>query len=187
VVLNDAPVPGGVASRRDDQPRQTANRHLSAAPSPFAPATFTRVNMSVGSGTPVHEQVLEAAACLADARRTFRLRDVVAALPHLNPGTVRTHVASRCCVNAPAHHQTRWRYFRSLGGGMYRIEPRIAHGTGARRPQRRGWQDAMIEARDWGIDPTLITENLRLTPTERLERLRAFTAFVESARAANAR
>jgi hypothetical protein len=135
---------------------------------------------------PVHEQVLEAALRLADARRMFKLRDVVAALPHLNAGTVRTHVASRCCVNAPVHHQKRWPYFRSLGGGMYRVERRVALRTRPRRPRRRGWQDAMIEARDWGIDPTLIASNLRLTPTQRLERLRAFTAFVESARAANA-
>jgi hypothetical protein len=135
---------------------------------------------------PVHEQVLAAASHVADARWTFRLRDVVAALPHLNPGTVRTHVASRCCVNAPAHHQTRWPYFRSLGAGVYRIERRVAARTASRRRRRRGWQDAMIEARDWGIDPTLIASNLRLTPTERFERLRAFVAFVESARSDNA-
>lgn len=134
----------------------------------------------------MHEQVLEAASHVADVQRTFQLRDVVAALPHLNPGTVRTHVASRCCVNAAAHHQTRWPYFRSLGRGTYRIESRIAHRTTPRRQRRRGWQDAMIEARDWGIDPTLIASNLRLTPTERLERLRAFMAFVQSGRAANA-
>jgi hypothetical protein len=136
---------------------------------------------------PVREQVLAAARRLAGRDGTFRLRDIVAALPHLNPGTVRTHVASRCCVNAPAHHQTRWPYFRAVGRGVYRLE----HHTSAtpRRAQshrRRGWQDVMIEARDWGIDPTLIASNLRLTPTERLERLRAFVAFVESARAANA-
>ena len=136
---------------------------------------------------PVHEQVLEAASRVSDARRTFRLRDVVGALPHLNPGTVRTHVASRCCVNAAAHHQTRWPYFRSLGRGRYRIERRIAGHARPRRPRPRGWQDAMIETCDWGIDSTLIASNLRLTPTERIERLRAFTAFVESGRAANAR
>src|SRR5688572_22959169 len=98
--------------------------------------------MPMGVPAAVHEQVLEAASRLANAHKTFRLRDVVAALPHLNPGTVRTHVASRCCINAPAHHQTRWRYFRSLGRGLYRLERRVA---APRRQQRRGWQDAMIE------------------------------------------
>src|SRR5919106_5674867 len=97
---------------------------------------------------PVHEQVLAAASHVADARWTFRLRDVVAALPHLNPGTVRTHVASRCCVNAPAHHQTRWPYFRALGRGVYRLERTAAVTAASRRHtrprRRRGWQDRIF-------------------------------------------
>jgi hypothetical protein len=140
--------------------------------------------MAMDRDTPVHIQVLEAAARVADRRRTFRLSDVVGALPHLNPGTVRTHVASRCCVNAPAHHQTRWPYFRSIGRGVYRIEPR-ASGSSTKK-QRRGSLDEIIEALHREIDPTLITSNLRLSPTERLEAMRSFVAFVESVRAANA-
>jgi hypothetical protein len=121
----------------------------------------------------VREQVLEAAIRIADSRRTFRLKDVVAALPHLNAGTVRTHVASRCCANAPAHHQVRWPYFRSLGRGVYRIEAAAARRKiPMLRERRRGWQDRVLEGRDSGIDPTLITASVRLTPTERLERMR---------------
>ena len=30
--------------------------------------------------------------------------EIVRALPHLDPGTVRTHIVSRCCVNAPKNH-----------------------------------------------------------------------------------
>lgn len=129
---------------------------------------------------PVHEQVLEAARRLADARRTFRLRDVVAALPHLNPGTVRTHVASRCCVNAAAHHQSRWPYFHAVGKGRYRLH----QGAAGRRPRRRrGWQDRLLGPDNGGIDPTLITASLRLSPTQRLERMRHAALSLEEMKA----
>jgi hypothetical protein len=121
---------------------------------------------------PVHEEVLDAARRVADARGTFRLRDVVAALPHLNAGTVRTHVASRCCANAPAHHATRWKYFRKAARGRYRLEPRVKGKAAGER--LRGWQDRILERGPTGIDPTLIAESLKWTPTERLERMRAF-------------
>ena len=138
------------------------------------------------SSTPVHLQVLEAASRVAGRDRTFRMRDVVAALPHLNPGTVRTHIASRCCVNCAAHHHTRWPYFRSLGSGTYRLEgPR--HSTASERRRRAtASQDRIIDAARDSIDPTLIASNLRLTPTERLERMLAFVKFIETTRAENA-
>lgn len=74
---------------------------------------------------PVHEEVLAAAKRLSDASAggTFTLTDVVEALPHLNESTVRTHVASRCCVNAPSNHAVRYPYFRRVEHGVYKIEP----------------------------------------------------------------
>jgi hypothetical protein len=130
----------------------------------------------------VHEQILDAALAHADPRRwTFRLADVVAALPALNAGTVRTHVASRCCVNAPAHHESRHPYFRSVARGIYRIEPALRRRL--RGPTRRqGWQDHILEAVESGVDPTLIAESLQWTPTERLERMRAAVLSLERAR-----
>ena len=129
---------------------------------------------------PVHEQILDAALAHADSRRwTFHLADVVAALPALNAGTVRTHVASRCCVNAPAHHQSRHPYFRSVARGVYRIEPPFRRRRG---PTRRGWQDRIFEALESGVDPTLIAESLQWTPTERLDRMRAAALSLERAR-----
>jgi hypothetical protein len=114
------------------------------------------------------------------------MRDVVAALPHLNPGTVRTHIASRCCVNCAAHHHTRWPYFRSLGAGVYRLEGSSLTARSAHRRRAVASQDRIIEAAKDSIDPTLIASNLRLTPTERLERMLAFVKFIETTRAANA-
>lgn len=128
----------------------------------------------------LHEQVLDAALALADPRDwTFRIADVVAALPALNPGSVRTHVASRCCVNAPAHHQSRHRYFRAVGRGVYRIEPAVRR----RRTRSRGWQDRILATLESGVDPTLIAESLRWTPTERLEHMRLAAVSLEDARA----
>lgn len=69
----------------------------------------------------VHEEVLAMAQHLCAKRRTRRFTplEVVQALPHLNKGTVRTHVVSRCCVNAPKNHDHRWPYFKRLEPGVY--------------------------------------------------------------------
>jgi hypothetical protein len=82
----------------------------------------------------IHEEVLLAASRLCQERgqKTFRAVDVVRALPHLKESSVRTHVVSRCCVNAPKNHPHKWPYFRRLARGEYEI---VAAGL---RPQRRG-------------------------------------------------
>jgi hypothetical protein len=90
---------------------------------------------------PVHQQVLDAAVRLCAARATavFAPDDIVRALPHLNAQTVRTHVTSRCCVNAPKHHQSRLRYFRKVGRGRYELLPE--HRTASRSRPRRAAAD----------------------------------------------
>ncbi len=131
----------------------------------------------------IHAVVLETAVRLADPADgwRFRLRDVVRALPQLNEGTVRTHVASRCCGNAPSHHQSRYPYFRALGGGVYSVEPQFR--KRAAGPHRRpGWQDTILATIDSGVDMTLIDESLKLTPTERLERMRSAAASIADMR-----
>ena len=71
----------------------------------------------------IHEEVLSTARRICGERgeRSFRVADVVHALPHLNPSSVRTHVVSRCCVNAPKNHPHKWDYFRRTGRGEYVI------------------------------------------------------------------
>ena len=73
----------------------------------------------------VHTEVLDAARRLCRERGgwTFTPNEIVHALPHLRPNSIRTHVTSRCCVNAPAHHPHRWPYFRRVRRGMYEITP----------------------------------------------------------------
>jgi predicted RNase H-like HicB family nuclease len=74
---------------------------------------------------PVHEEVLHAVLRLCRARGgwTFTPEEIVRALPYLNESSVRTHIVSRCCVNAPKNHPHRWRYFRRVARGHYQVEP----------------------------------------------------------------
>jgi hypothetical protein len=71
----------------------------------------------------IQEEVLAAARRICRERgvETFRVSDIVQSLPHLNPSSVRTHVVSRCCVNAPKNHLHKWAYFRRRARGEYEI------------------------------------------------------------------
>ena len=130
----------------------------------------------------VHSQVLEAARRIVRPDWTFGIREVVRALPHLNTGTVRTHVASRCCVNAPSHHQSRHPYFRAVRRGIYRIEPRYRSQTRVARRKTRASQDIILDSIESGVDRTLVAESLAMTPTARLETMRQAVLSLDSAR-----
>jgi len=147
----------------------------------------------------IRERVLEAALRICRGRGgwTFRPGEIVAALPDLNPGSVRTHVMSRCCVNAPAHHVHRWPYFRRIHRGEYEILPawrrghqpggaEAARSTRKRRPgaasglavkireSGAGYApgpelpDPVVAAYEKDIDRTLILRRLRLSFEDRL-------------------
>ena len=128
---------------------------------------------------PIHAQVLDAACANASDDWTFRIRDVVAALPHLNPATVRTHIASRCCANAPANHQSRYRYFRALERGAYRVEPAFRRRRGSRL---KASQDLILNTMDSGVDSSLIAESMSLTATQRLETMAQAARALEAIR-----
>lgn len=93
----------------------------------------------------IHDEVLDAAVRIAGSRRdwTFTADEIVRALPHVNAGTVRTHVTSRCCVNAPRNHPHKWDYFRRVGRGKYQVIP-------ARRPGRAAASIARERAAAYG-------------------------------------
>lgn len=84
----------------------------------------------------IHEEVLRAARRICRERGgwTFSPVEIVRALPHLNANSVRTHIVSRCCVNAPVHHAHKWDYFRRLGRGVYEIEPPYRRAPKVTRP-----------------------------------------------------
>lgn len=88
---------------------------------------------------PIHAQVLATAQrlCRPDDW-TFRSIDVVRALPHLNENSVRTHVMSRCCENAPENHAHRWPYFRRLGRGLYEIRSEFRRAVAVRERSAGG-------------------------------------------------
>lgn len=73
----------------------------------------------------IHDEVLRAAGRLCRERRgrTFTPEEVVRALPDLNESSVRTHIVSRCCVNAPKNHPHKWDYFKRVRRGVYEILP----------------------------------------------------------------
>ncbi len=83
----------------------------------------------------VQQEVLETVRRLCRERGawTFSPDEVVRALPHLNASTVRTHIVSRCCVNAPRNHPHRWPYFRRRERGVYELLDDFRPGTSAVR------------------------------------------------------
>jgi hypothetical protein len=74
----------------------------------------------------IHEDVLRTARRLCRERGgwTFSSAEVVRALPHLNERSVRTHIISRCCVNAPKNHPHKWDYFKRVRRAVYEILPK---------------------------------------------------------------
>jgi predicted RNase H-like HicB family nuclease len=87
-------------------------------------------------GVAIHEEVLRTARRLCRGRRglTFTPEEIVRALPDLNASSVRTHVVSRCCVDAPKNHPHKWDYFRRVARGVYEILPAHRRETRDARP-----------------------------------------------------
>jgi hypothetical protein len=83
--------------------------------------------------------VLHAAVAVCREREgwLFRPDEVVRALPHLHAATVRTHVGSRLCVNAPANHPHRWPYFTRVTRGVYEVLPPYRDASLPRRTEPR--------------------------------------------------
>jgi predicted RNase H-like HicB family nuclease len=80
---------------------------------------------------PIHLEVLRAALRLCRRRGgwTFRPDEIVRLLPSLNASSVRTHIVSRCCVNAPRNHPHAWDYFERVDRAVYKILPKYRRAT----------------------------------------------------------
>jgi len=130
----------------------------------------------------IQQRVLEAALriCRERGNWSFGPGEIVLALADLNPGSVRTHVMSRCCVNAPAHHAHRWPYFRRVRRGVYEVLPAWRRRRGA-APES---PDPVVEAYARDIDRTLIRQNLSVGFEERLVNLEAFMRDIAAMRGA---
>ena len=74
-----------------------------------------------------HEDVLSAAKAVtaAKGKNEFSPQEIIehmkAAGSPYRESTIRTHVVSRCCVNAPNHHDVVYEYFKRVGPGTYKI------------------------------------------------------------------
>lgn len=74
-----------------------------------------------------HEEVLEAAKFIVKSkcRNEFTPDEIIKYLKKRDTiykeNTIRTHICSRCCVNAPKHHEVKWEYFERIGHGLYKV------------------------------------------------------------------
>jgi hypothetical protein len=78
---------------------------------------------------PCHEEVLEAARSIVQEKgdNAFTPQEVVdhlrKRLTAYSESTIRIHVVSRCCYNAPRHHAVKHEYFERIGRASYKIRP----------------------------------------------------------------
>jgi hypothetical protein len=102
----------------------------------------------------IHKEVLKAAQriCRERGEKAFYVVDVVRALPHLKESSVRTHIVSRCCVNAPVNHPHKWPYFRRLARGKYQILPAW---QAERKPRTRVEESAATYAKPGPLQDTI--------------------------------
>jgi predicted RNase H-like HicB family nuclease len=122
----------------------------------------------------VHDEILHAVRRICRQRGGWRFRpnEVVVALPHLNARTVLTHIVSRCCVNAPAHHAHRLDYFMRVSRGLYEVrrryrvsgpepklravaEPRTSYATHVDTPPRETVHAVIRRDRGWYVGECL--------------------------------
>ncbi len=74
-----------------------------------------------------HNEVLEAASVVVASKgiNEFTPHEIVSYMNNHNTtyaeSTIRTHIISRCCINAPAHHAVRYAHFERISHGLYKI------------------------------------------------------------------
>ena len=71
------------------------------------------------------DEVVQAAKAIVanKGKNEFRPIEIVERLKHSDypASTIRTHVSSRCCANAPDHHAKVYKDFERIRDGVYRI------------------------------------------------------------------
>ncbi|GGN04018.1 hypothetical protein GCM10011609_48980 [Lentzea pudingi] len=123
----------------DARGREAAFRYLclAVAGTEGEQAVDSRTNATVAEADPrlglllaganAREEILEAAKMLAAHAHdgTFTLTEIIAEIRRRGSryaeGTVRTHVVSRMCVNAPDHHATVYADLERVGPARYRL------------------------------------------------------------------
>jgi hypothetical protein len=62
------------------------------------------------------------------------------------------------------------------------LRSRYAHAVGSN--DQKTWDELVFEKIEPGVDPSIIRENLKLTPTERIEKMQRALALVDDLRKA---
>lgn len=112
----------GAAQTHTALPRQSGQQAKAAA---AAEAALT----AKPAASSAREEILRAARTLADRSSdgSFTLMQIITLLRDAGSryaeSTIRTHVTSRMCADAPDHHGTTYDDFERLGGGRYRFRP----------------------------------------------------------------
>jgi hypothetical protein len=72
-----------------------------------------------------HEEVLEAAKSVVKSKgvNEFTTNEVLKQMMNskYEESSIRTHIVSACCINAPANHAIRYKYFERIGHGLYKV------------------------------------------------------------------
>jgi hypothetical protein len=61
----------------------------------------------------------------------------------------------------------------------------VSYDHGVASEREKSWDERILERIDAGVDASIIEENLKLTPTERLEKMCRVLAFVNDVKRAN--
>lgn len=77
--------------------------------------------------TTARDEILSAVKFITQERedKRFELAEVLSLMKSrqtiYKDSTIRTHVTSRCCVNAPNHHVSVFNDYERIGKGLYRL------------------------------------------------------------------
>ena len=91
-----------------------------------APQAIAAELAEVRMNETARDEILEAVSHLAhQGQMTFTASDVIGELrrrqTRLAESTIRTHITSRMCANAPDNHDTTYADFERVGRGEYRL------------------------------------------------------------------
>lgn len=123
LLISHVPGQADSAQAQAARPSQTG-KQAQAATEPAVPLLTAR-----RAANSAREEILAAAKMLADQSPdgSFTLTQIITNLRRAGSryaeSTIRTHVTSRMCADAPDHHGTTYDDFERLGGGSYRFRP----------------------------------------------------------------
>jgi hypothetical protein len=97
-------------------------------PAPYTTNHHEEISFREGLSVTAREEIHEAALAVCSSDRIAYLSDIVTEMKRrgtkYKESTIRTHVTSRLCANAPDHHAVTYSDFEHVGSpasGLYRL------------------------------------------------------------------